>query len=124
MLEGAFCSSGETTGIFSPRMADEIRHTTGAAGGEDTASRMLDNAAAPFGLGFQVHDFVLRDGTKCRSMGHSGLGGSIALYIPEIGLSFAFTTNTLGVSSTARKEVITAICEELAIAVPPTLVLS
>ena len=82
---------------------------------------MLDNAGAAFGLGVQVHDFTLADGSSCRSIGHSGLGGSEALTLPEAGLTFAFTTNTLSMGSTAKAEVIRAICDELRIQAPSTL---
>ena len=34
----------------------------------------------------QVHEFILEDGSTCRSIGHSGLGGSEALVLPEAGL--------------------------------------
>ena len=117
---------GNESRLFSAACVDEMRVDQRPAGvggttvGEDGVAR-LDNAGAAFGLGVQVHEFVLSDGSKCRSIGHSGLGGSEAITLPEAGISFAFTTNTLSMDSTAKVEIVRAICEELGIRAPLSL---
>ena len=121
---------GEGPRLFSAARVDEMRVEQrpigGGDGGSDVVSEggsgaLLDNAGAAFGLGVQVHEFILEDGSTCRSIGHSGLGGSEALTLPEAGISFAFTTNTLSMGSTAKAEIIRAICEELGIRAPNSL---
>ena len=116
--------AGNESRLFSAACVDEMRVDQRPAGattvGEDGVA-LLDNAGAAFGLGVQVHEFVLSDGSKCRSIGHSGLGGSEAITLPEAGISFAFTTNTLSMDSTAKAEIVRAICEELGIRAPLSL---
>ena len=90
-------------------------------GGNGGSVAMLDNSGAAFGLGVQVHEFTLTDGSNCRSIGHSGLGGSEALTLPEAGLTFAFTTNTLSMNSTAKMTIVRTICDELGISAPRSL---
>ena len=46
---------------------------------------------------------------------------TLTLTLPQAGLSFAFTTNTLSMGSTAKAEIIRAICDELRIRAPSTL---
>eukprot|EP00966_Prymnesium_polylepis_P107772 2494988-Prymnesium_polylepis.1 len=75
--------------LFSRQNVDEMRDDqrnggggervgTGDVAGDSEADgegggSLLDNAGAAFGLGVQVHEFTLSDGTRCRSLGHSGL---------------------------------------------------
>ena len=122
--------TADAPGLLSAARVDEMRaeQRSAAVGWERAgdeggggAPPLLDNAGAAFGLGVQVHEFTLADGSSCRSIGHSGLGGSEALTLPEAGLSFAFTTNTLSMNSAAKAAVVRAICDELGIVAPRSL---
>ena len=46
-----------------------------------------------FGIGWQLYDFE----SGSRGVGHTGFGGSIALFLPDSGYSIAITTNQLHV---------------------------
>mmetsp|Transcript_12364 Transcript_12364/g.35357 ORF Transcript_12364/g.35357 Transcript_12364/m.35357 type:complete len:960 (+) Transcript_12364:93-2972(+) len=88
-----------------------------------SSSPMLDNQMASFGLGFQIHEIRSKDdGRTMRSLGHAGLGGSILLCIPELGLSIAFTTNTLSPRSVARDGLIEAVLDEFGLIAPKSLI--
>ena len=82
---------------------------------------MLDNAKASFGLGFQVHDITLSDGTVARSMGHSGFGGSVVLGIPELKLSIAVTTNQLAFQSAVRQRMLESVFASFELEIPTSL---
>ena len=84
---------------------------------------MLDNQMALFGLGYQVHEIRSKDdGKTMLSLGHAGLGGSILMCVPELGLSIAFTTNTLSQKSTARDRLIEAVLDEYGLIAPRSLI--
>ena len=88
-----------------------------------SASTMLDNEMASFGLGFQIHEIRSKnDGGIMRSLGHAGLGGSILLCVPELGLSIAFTTNTLSPKSIAKDRLIEAVFDEYGLIAPKSLI--
>lgn len=88
-----------------------------------SSSAMLDNQTASFGLGFQVHVIQSKGGGQTMmSLGHAGLGGSILLCVPELGLSIAFTTNTLSPKSTARDRLINAVLDEYDLIAPKSLI--
>merc|ERR1711865_625219 len=70
---------GDGPRLFSAARVDEMRVEQrpigGGDGGSDVVSEggsgaLLDNAGAAFGLGVQVHEFILEDGSTCRSIGH------------------------------------------------------
>uniref|UniRef100_A0A7S1B696 Beta-lactamase-related domain-containing protein n=1 Tax=Corethron hystrix TaxID=216773 RepID=A0A7S1B696_9STRA len=93
----------------------------GRAEEEDHDAGMLDDDAAPFGLGFQLHDFVQANGTVVRSIGHAGLGGSVVVCLPELGLSVTFLTNQLSVSrNVARERLLQTIFDYYELQVPKT----
>ena len=88
-----------------------------------SSSAMLDNQMALFGLGYQVHEIRSKDdGKTMLSLGHAGLGGSILMCVPELGLSIAFTTNTLSQKSTARDRLIEAVLDEYGLIAPRSLI--
>ena len=88
-----------------------------------SSSAMLDNQMASFGLGFQVHQIQSKDGGQMMlSLGHAGLGGSILLCVPELGLSIAFTTNTLSPKSSARDRLIKTVLDEYDLIAPKSLI--
>mmetsp|Transcript_19337 Transcript_19337/g.28197 ORF Transcript_19337/g.28197 Transcript_19337/m.28197 type:complete len:456 (+) Transcript_19337:220-1587(+) len=74
-----------------------------------------------FGLGFQSHEFIFQDGAKARSIGHSGLGGSLVLALPEAGLSVAIVTNQLSQKSHVRSRLLNCVFEEFGLKPPPSL---
>jgi len=76
---------------------------------------------ASFGLGFQLHEFVLPSGKLARSFGHSGLGGSIVLALPEADLSVAFLTNKLSRKSVARETLLNIVWDEFRLTAPASL---
>ena len=96
----------------------EEKATRGAAPG----SALLDNDQAAFGLGFQVHDIRTEDGMLVRSLGHAGVGGSIVLCLPEVGVSIALTANQLGMKSVARERFLAAIFDEYRLERPRSLI--
>ena len=96
----------------------EQKATRGAAPG----SALLDNDQAAFGLGFQVHDIRTEDGMLVRSLGHAGVGGSIVLCLPEVGVSIALTANQLGMKSVARERFLAAIFDEYRLERPRSLI--
>lgn len=81
---------------------------------------MLQDGSS-FGLGFQVHEFTLPDGSRGRSIGHAGLGGSIVLALPEANLSVAFVTNKLSRSSQARQSLLNIVWDEFGLKAPSTI---
>lgn len=105
-------------------------------------SQLLDNAGAQWGLGFQLHEMrlpagetsSLRDGSSSwrvkggdapgevvATVGHAGMGGSVAVAVPELDLSIAVTTSLLDFNSEARRAVLGAVFSELGLEPPPSL---
>jgi CubicO group peptidase (beta-lactamase class C family) len=84
---------------------------------------LLDNDGASFGLGFQIHEITAADDedSVMRSLGHAGLGGSIVLCIPEMGLSVAFTTNQLSTNNVAKERLLRAVLDEYGLVAPKSL---
>jgi CubicO group peptidase (beta-lactamase class C family) len=101
---------------------DAARSPQNACIGNNDSSVMLDNEKASFGLGFQVHNVRLPDGTTVQSLGHAGFGGSILLGIPEMKLSMALTTNQLSLRSETRSRLMQSIFQGLGIETPPSLI--
>eukprot|EP00521_Asterionellopsis_glacialis_P006022 CAMPEP_0195281418 /NCGR_PEP_ID=MMETSP0707-20130614/737_1 /TAXON_ID=33640 /ORGANISM="Asterionellopsis glacialis, Strain CCMP134" /LENGTH=978 /DNA_ID=CAMNT_0040340301 /DNA_START=58 /DNA_END=2994 /DNA_ORIENTATION=+ len=86
---------------------------------------LLDDAAASFGLGFQLHDFQLASsGETTKSIGHAGLGGSIVLSLPDEHLTVAIVTNRLSRNSKARRILLDVVFDEFGLKAPPSLMLS
>ena len=54
-------------------------------------------------------------------MGHAGMGGSVAVAVPELDLSIAVTTSLLDFNSEARRAVLGAVFSELGLEPPPSL---
>merc|ERR1711966_152958 len=81
----------------------------------------LDDERAMFGLGFQLHEFTLANGEKAISIGHSGLGGSVVLALPEEEVVVAFTLNHLSMDSVARKRILGIVFDELGWKAPPSI---
>lgn len=109
----------ETSTIDAARSPQVSTKSTASS----SSSAMLDNQMASFGLGFQVHVIQSKDGEQTMlSLGHAGLGGSILLCVPELGLSIAFTTNTLSQKSTARDRLIKAVLDEYDLIAPKSLI--
>ena len=79
----------------------------------DSGSSLLNDAQASFGLGFQLHEFVLANGHKAMSIGHAGLGGSVVLAVPEEQVVVALTLNHLSNDSEARQQLLGIVFDEL-----------
>jgi len=129
-LATALDSIRDGSGLFSSRTLARMREEQRPPGCTDVldssppaaSSALLENAQAAYGLGFQVHEMrLLSDGSSYRSLGHSGLGGSIALTVPELRLSVAFTTNLLGKRNEAKRQILAAVCDEYGLVAPPSL---
>lgn len=75
-------------------------------------NKLLSDSSAAFGLGFQLHEFLLPNGKVVTSIGHAGVGGSFVLAIPELKLSIAFTTNMLTTTQIVKKELLRTIMME------------
>lgn len=82
---------------------------------------MLDDSQSLFGLGFQLHDFRLSNGSKVTSIGHSGVGGSLVLAVPEEKAVIALTLNHLSNDSLARKRLLGIVFDELGWQPPPSM---
>jgi len=82
---------------------------------------MLNDATAKFGLGFQLHEFKGCAGQRCYSIGHSGLGGSLVLALPEEEVVVALTLNQLSTDSIARRRVLGIVFDELGLKPPESL---
>lgn len=82
---------------------------------------MLNDSLAKFGLGFQLHDFVLSNGARAVSIGHGGLGGSVVLAVPEEEVVLAFTLNQLSNESLARKTILGIVFDDLGWIAPSSL---
>lgn len=82
---------------------------------------MLNDAQASFGLGWQLHEFELSNGDKGISIGHSGLGGSVVLAIPEEEVVVALTLSQLSMFSVARQRILGIIFAELGWKAPASI---
>merc|ERR1712194_183802 len=82
---------------------------------------MLDDAQAMFGLGFQLHEFTLANGEKAMSIGHSGLGGSVVVALPEEEVVLALTLNHLSMDSVPRKRILGIVFDELGWKAPSSI---
>mmetsp|Transcript_16312 Transcript_16312/g.28549 ORF Transcript_16312/g.28549 Transcript_16312/m.28549 type:complete len:966 (-) Transcript_16312:122-3019(-) len=88
----------------------------------NTASDQYDsNPSAEYGLGMKVFRFSDKDGRQIEGIGHGGLGGSIGLALPTLGLGIAVTTNSLDMNGMAPKEVLAAVFDELNVSPPSDL---
>jgi len=85
-------------------------------------SMMLNDSTSPFGLGFQLHEFRLANGDKVTSIGHSGIGGSIVLAVPEEHVVIALTLNHLSRDSVARQRIFEIIFNQLGWIPPSSLI--
>ena len=115
-------NGNEDTCILSSESLEEARVPQKSSTLGGSSSTMLDNVGASFGLGFQLHDMPLADGTVVRSVGHAGFGGSIVVGIPEWGLSIAYTTNQLKFKSEARSRLLKTVFDEMGYQAPKSLV--
>jgi CubicO group peptidase (beta-lactamase class C family) len=115
-------NSNEDTRILSPESLEEARIPQQSSTHHGVSSAMLDNVGASFGLGFQLHDMQLSDGTVVRSLGHAGFGGSIVIGVPELQLSIAYTTNQLNFKSEARNRLLKTVLNGLGVRAPTSLV--
>jgi aarF domain-containing kinase len=115
-------NSNEDTRILSPESLEEARIPQQSSTQHGVSSAMLDNVGASFGLGFQLHDMQLSDGTVVRSLGHAGFGGSIVIGVPELQLSIAYTTNQLNFKSEARNRLLKTVLNGLGVRAPTSLV--
>jgi len=88
--------------------------------GGDSKQAMLSDGAS-FGLGFQSHSFTLADGRIVQSIGHSGLGGSILIAIPEANLTVAVVINKLSMKSVARDKLLKIVFDEFGLSYPSSL---
>jgi len=89
-------------------------------GASDRKQAMLSDGAS-FGLGFQSHSFTLPDGRIVQSIGHSGLGGSIVIAIPEANFTVALVINKLSMKSTARNKLLKVVFDEFGLSYPSSL---
>lgn len=82
---------------------------------------MLNDSKSLFGLGFQLHDFVISDGNAVTSIGHSGIGGSLVIAVPEETTVIALTLNHLSGDSVARRKLLGIVFDELGWQPPPSI---
>jgi aarF domain-containing kinase len=82
---------------------------------------LLDNSGASFGLGFQLHEFDMEGGNKATAFGHSGIGGSIVLSLPEANLTVAIVTNRLSQNSKVRQTLLDIVLDDFGLEVPQSL---
>ena len=82
---------------------------------------VLDDASSDFGLGFQLHNFVRSGGERATSIGHSGVGGSVVLAIPEERAVVALTVNHLSSDCVARQRLLGIVFDELGWRAPPSM---
>ena len=74
---------------------------------------MLNDSQSLFGLGFQLHDFVIAGGNTVTSIGHSGIGGNLVLAVPEENAVIALTLNHLSGDSVARQRLLGIVFDKL-----------
>jgi len=84
-------------------------------------SMMLNDSNSPFGLGFQLHEFLLANGDKVTSIGHSGIGGSVVLAVPEERVVIALTVNHLSKDCAARQRLFDVVFNDLGWIPPPSI---
>jgi len=114
------------SGLLSKATVDMARTPSVPTGGGQALDDeiLLSNRYASFGLGFSTHEFVMSDGNKVRSIGHSGIGGSVVVAIPECQLSVAFVTNHLSFrNSEIRSKLLKIAFEEFGLEVPSSLLM-
>jgi len=121
-LMNVVISQGSSTVEILSRSGLEEARTPQKSSSIGGSNAMLDNPGAAFGLGFQVHDITLRNGTVACSIGHAGFGGSTVIGIPELALTVAFTTNQLSFKSVAKSRLLGAVFDELRLQAPKSLV--
>mmetsp|Transcript_10563 Transcript_10563/g.21084 ORF Transcript_10563/g.21084 Transcript_10563/m.21084 type:complete len:951 (+) Transcript_10563:196-3048(+) len=116
---------GGRPSLLTADTVDAARRPDGGGAGDDgTGQDALRGDAAVFGLGFSTHEFVLPDGTTARSIGHAGVGGSVVVALPELGLTVAFVTNRLRFGRSdmdIRGALLGAALEEFGLHVPSSL---
>lgn len=115
--------------VLSRAALDRARATTTTARGatRSGAALLSDASSSRFGLGFQTHEVVLSSSSDevARTVGHGGLGGSIALSVPELDLTFAFTTNRLsGSDLRVRNSLLRVVADEYGATLPSYLTTS
>jgi CubicO group peptidase (beta-lactamase class C family) len=125
IFDAVIRSNKDSNPLLSKEMLELARtpsrttHQQRTNGGDKQA--MLNDEHAKFGLGFQLHEFILPNGDKGVSIGHAGLGGSLVLAIPEEELVVAFTLNQLSADSVARKRILGIIFGLLGLEAPSSI---
>lgn len=105
----------------------EMLRSLQLAGDETTclpsdSSTYDSNPSSEFGLGMKLFNFSTKhSGQVLSGIGHAGLGGSVGLVIPDLGVGIAVTTNRLEASGNTPKSVLTEIFDELGVSAPAGL---
>ncbi|CAE8647795.1 unnamed protein product, partial [Polarella glacialis] len=105
-------SCGDSELLGSAMLQDLQKPLQGKEGVHLQVSGMDSNPAAKYGLGMKVFEFSRVNGGKpLTGVGHAGVGGSIGLVIPELGIGMAVTVNQLEMNGQASKAVLAVIFE-------------
>jgi len=110
--------------LLAPDVLAEARtphRSSSSSRSPGSSNAMLDDSQSSFGLGFQLHDFVISDGRTVASIGHSGVGGNLVLAVPEENAVIALTLNQLSGDSAARKEILGVVFDALGWEPPPSI---
>jgi len=118
--------------ILSPHIVAQARipahlssSSSSSSDSNNNNNAMLNDSQASFGLGFQLHEFIIDQKKKVMSIGHAGVGGSVVLAIPEERVVVALTLNHLSSNSDAikaRQQLLGIVFDELGWQAPPSII--
>ena len=109
--------------VLTPKILAEARTPQRSSSSSRSlgSNAMLNDSRSLFGLGFQLHDFVVSDGSTVTSIGHSGVGGSLVLAVPEENIVIGLTFNHLSGHSMARQKLLGIVFDALGWQAPSSI---